>query len=91
MNISLDEELPDYNDLDYEFSCSGTTCTLTLSDGQEFLGFLDQQHNVVNFRGVLLFIWSEIDFNLSDELMTATTLQEIKNNREHDFIVLIKT
>ena len=44
------EELPNYNNDNYNFSCSGTTCTLTLSDGQTFVGKVDG--DIVSFNGI---------------------------------------
>ena len=36
---SNEADLPDYNDVQYSFSCdSDNTCTLTMSDGQTFRG-----------------------------------------------------
>ena len=37
-----DTGLPDYNDMDYDFSCGADDkCTIKLADGQEFHGFRD--------------------------------------------------
>ena len=44
------EELPNYNNDNYTFTCSGTTCTLKLSDGQTFVGKVDG--DVVSFMGI---------------------------------------
>jgi len=46
-------QLPDYNDLSKTLSCGDdNNCTLTLSDGQSFIGYLDPETDVVHFRGI---------------------------------------
>ena len=45
-----DDQLPDYNNDNYTFTCSGDTCTLKLSDGQTFVGKVDG--DVVSFLGI---------------------------------------
>ena len=44
------EDLPDYNDDDYDLSCSGNECTLTMSDGQTFVGI--NNNGIVTFHAV---------------------------------------
>ena len=44
------DDLPNYNNDNYTFTCSGDTCTLKLSDGQTFVG--KQDGDVVSFMGI---------------------------------------
>ena len=42
--------LPDYNDDDYTFTSDDQTCTLAMSDGQTFLGYVED--DLCNFAGI---------------------------------------
>ena len=45
-----DDGLPDYNDLQYDFSCSGGKCTITVENGMTFVG--EEKNGVVSFRSI---------------------------------------